>query len=180
MYANGFSGQGIFRYLIQGQQTDGLLNQKKVVLVSIYMSQLLSKSCEIPYGYPDFRKKNYKIEESFSLYDHFEGISAVWSITGDKIDFSSGKLPQGETVPARNKIKLVLPDIKNMSPGYCVKIKTKSPSYYQLSFKESDSEEVVISGCDKIDEIVIPVKTGKEMSVTIPTNISVLDISYMK
>ena len=180
MYAGGSGGPGLFKYIMKGQQTSGILNQKKVLIASVYPAHLTSASIEIPVGYPDFSATTYTIQKSYSIYDAFEGVKAVWSVSGDPIDFSAGKIPPEEPIPARNKVKLILPDYENLSQNCFLRITTKVSGAFSLSFNESDSPEVISYGSNELDEFIIPVKTGKDMSITIPTNVSILDISYIK
>ena len=180
LYAGKSNIAGLFKYVIKGQQESGILNQKKVVIASMYPPHLTSMNIEIPVGCPDFQATTYEIQKSFSIYDSFEGIHAAWVSSNEEIDFSEGKVTPPEKQKTRDKVKIVLPDMKDVSQKSFLQIVTESPAVFSLMFSESDSAVVTSTGLSGKDEIIIPIKTGKDMSITIPPNLSILEMSYLK
>ena len=184
LIARSGGAQRMFRSLLQAHQKTGLLNKKKVIVLSVIPSHL-KVGWEIPVGYPDFKAETYEIRKTLSPQNQFSGVSAKWSVSGTPIDFSTGSISLDERPSSRDKIVLTLPDSEGVQEGI-LSVSTKSSAYYELTFLDSDNQVFYTGGGlrhfnNGEEEMLIPFKTGRNMQLIFsPSNITVMEIKYMK
>ena len=179
LHARSGGAPRLFRTLLQEHQTNGLLNGKKSVILSVLPS--FDTRWEIPVGYPGFKSETFEIIKHFSGTNGFAGITAYPVGFDEKIDFSTGHAVYDKKNMKIKDIRLSLPEVKTEAGNHFLKITTDNAGYFILTFVENNSKETYTNGAAAgSDELIIPIKNGKDMSITIPSRISIREISYLK
>ena len=180
LHARSGGAQRLFRTLLQAQRQNGLLNRKKVIVLSVIPFTNSRSSWEIPVGYPDFKAATYEVRRTLSPENGFRGVVAETSVSAKNLDFSQGCVAK-DTVPPREAIKLSLPDSQSANENI-LRLRIKGGSFYTLDFFEDKHPKANYTGggTDREDEILIDFREGRGMYLVFPPHVTILEIQYMK